>query len=87
MCSAGSDPPPPLSLSTHTYPYAPCMQCNGKEILWQHLKNLYQSDGGAMKDAAGLAMVPKLKYEHVNLTPFSKMRVDLAAQVHALTFS
>lgn len=47
-------------------------------------QNLYQSDGGAMRDAAGLAMVPKLKYEHVNLTSFSKMRVDLAAQVHAL---
>ena len=63
------------------------MQCNGKEILWQHLKNLYQSDGGAMRDAAGLAMVPKLKYEHVNLTSFSKMRVDLAAQVHAQELS
>ena len=29
----------------------------------------------------GLRLVPKLKYEHVNLTSFSKMRVDLAAQV------
>ena len=29
-------------------------------------------------------MVPKLKYEHVHLTSFSKMRVDLAAQVYAL---
>ncbi len=27
-------------------------------------------------------MVPKLKYEHIKLTSFSKMRVDLAAQVH-----
>ncbi len=26
-------------------------------------------------------MVPKLKYEHIHLTSFSKMRVDLAAQV------
>ena len=26
-------------------------------------------------------MVPKLKFEHINLTPFAKMRVDLAAQV------
>ena len=36
------------------------------------------------KDTAkptGLRLVPKLKYEHVNLTSFSKMRVDLAAQV------
>ena len=28
-----------------------------------------------------LSLVPKLKYEHVFLTSFSKMRVDLAAQV------
>ena len=27
--------------------------------------------------------VPKLKYEHVYLTNFSKMRVDLAVQVHS----
>ena len=26
-------------------------------------------------------MIPKLCYEHINLTPFAKMRVDLAAQV------
>ena len=26
-------------------------------------------------------MVPKLKFEHLHLTSFSKMRVDLAAQV------
>lgn len=31
--------------------------------------------------APGLALVPKLKYEHVYLTSFSRMRVDLAAQV------
>ena len=30
---------------------------------------------------AGLRQVPKLKYEHIKLTSFSKMRVDLAAQV------
>ena len=27
-------------------------------------------------------MVPKLKFEHIHLTSFSKMRVDLAAQVY-----
>lgn len=26
-------------------------------------------------------MIPKLKYEHINLSSFAKMRVDLAAQV------
>ena len=29
-------------------------------------------------------MLPKLKYEHVFLTSYSKMRVDLAAQVRKL---
>ena len=50
-----------------------------------HLLDLYNSDGGK---ASGLALVPKLKFEHIHLTSFSKMRVDLATQVcsfmHAL---
>ena len=29
----------------------------------------------------GLSLLPKLKREHIELTSFSKMRVDLAAQV------
>lgn len=29
----------------------------------------------------GLSLVPKLKYEHINLTSYSRMRVGLAAQV------
>ena len=29
----------------------------------------------------GLKLVPKLKYDHVNLTPYSVMNVRLAAQV------
>ena len=55
-------------------------QCNGKEISWSHLVDLYMCDRGN-KETPGLVLVPKLKYEHVYLTSFSKMRVDLAAQV------
>ena len=40
--------------------------------------NLYYKE---TTEAVGLRLVPKLKYEHVHLTTFSKMRVDLAAQV------
>ena len=29
----------------------------------------------------GIQIVPKLKLEHIQLSAFSKMRVDLAAQV------
>ena len=54
-------------------------QVNGKEILWSHLVDLYYNNRS--KSNPGLALIPKLKYEHVNLTSFSKMRVDLAAQV------
>lgn len=46
-------------------------------MLWDHLKHLYETDTAP---GVGTRMIPKLKYEHVNLTPFSKMRVDLAAQ-------
>lgn len=34
-----------------------------------------------MRGGLGLRLLPKLKYEHLHLTSFSKMRVDLAAQV------
>ena len=35
-----------------------------------------------LREFPGLAIVPKLKRENVDLTSFSKMRVDLAAQVY-----
>ena len=46
-----------------------------------HLMQLYDIDKGK---GSGLAMVPKLKYEHIHLTSFSKMRVDFAAQVRLI---
>ena len=54
------------------------MQNNGEEISWQHVVNLYYRDTAKPE---GLRQVPKLKYEHIKLTSFSKMRADLAAQV------
>lgn len=53
-------------------------QNNGKSISRQHLVDLYKRDKGK---GTGLAIVPKLKYEHHYLTSFAKMRVDLAVQV------
>ena len=35
-----------------------------------------------MGEASSLALLPKLKYEHIHLTSFTKIRVDLAAHVH-----
>ena len=53
-------------------------QLNESSISWQYLVALYERDTGK---ATGLAMVPKLKFEHIHLSSFAKMRVDLAAQV------
>lgn len=52
---------------------------NGGDILRSHLWQLYY--GNRSSQTPGLTLVPKLKFEHVHLTSFSKMRVDLAAQV------
>eukprot|EP00731_Ephydatia_muelleri_P035362 Em0117g3a len=54
------------------------LKCRGKIITWDHLKWVYNVDTA---QGAGLRLLPKLKLEHINLTSFSKMRVDLAAQV------
>ena len=51
------------------------IQCNGKNILWKHLEQLYEED---TSKEAGLRLIPKLKCEHVHLNSFSKIRVDLA---------
>ncbi len=38
------------------------------------------------KGSSGLTLIPKFKLEHIKLTSYSTMRVDLAAQVyHAIT--
>ena len=42
------------------------------------MKRFYNEDSSA---GMGLRMVPKLKYEHLHISSFSAMRVDLAAQV------
>jgi len=46
-------------------------------ISWSHLRALYERD----RLDNELSLVPKLRYEHIYLTGFSKMRVDLATQV------
>ena len=56
-------------------------QNNGKGISWSHLTELYHRD---TSPGMGIRIVPKLKFEHISLTSFSKMHVDLAAQVRIL---
>lgn len=69
---------------THTiivHCYSSNIQCNGQNIRWDYIIKLYERNVGAITETPGLSMVPKLKYEHIKLTSFSKMRVDLAAEV------
>ena len=57
------------------------MQKDGKHISWRHLEELYRRDGGAFRDASGLSLLHKIMFEHTKLMSYSKMHVDLAAQV------
>ena len=59
-------------------------QCNGMPMPWSHVEKLYKEDTRADLTTSGLHLVPKLKFEHIYLSSFSKMRVDLAAQVCAV---
>ena len=54
------------------------LQYNGKNIIIVVTSDLYNWD---TRRGLGLWMVPKFKFEHISLTPFLKMRIDLAAQV------
>ena len=54
---------------------------NGQDISWQHLVRLFERHCTMKHAAPGLSILPRLRYEHLHLTSYSKMRVDLAAQV------
>ena len=56
-------------------------QCNGQNIDWQLFFRLYEANAGWVTETLGVSIVHKLKHEHLRLTYFSKMRVDLAVQV------
>jgi hypothetical protein len=49
---------------------------NSQFLLWKYISDLYYSDL-----ELGLHQLPKLTIEHVMLTSYSKMRINLAAQV------
>ena len=46
-----------------------------------------QQQAAAKCSTSSSSLAPKLKHEHVYRTSFSMMRVDLAAQVHIVTYS
>ena len=57
------------------------LQINGKDISWQHLVKLYEENAGQSTDTLDLVLLHKVKYDHVYLNSYSKMKVNLAAQV------
>ena len=59
--------------------YLAAQQYN-KDISWTHLTELYEMN----RAGGGLALLHKLKFEHIHLSSYSKMRVDLAAQASKL---
>lgn len=56
-------------------------QINGKDILWRHLYTLYEAKMEMSTRSKGLYMLKKLSREHLHLTSYSRMRVDLAVEV------
>ena len=55
------------------------------EIEWCHMKELYEKITNVSIASNGISILPKLKQEHINLTSYSRMRVDLAAQVSLIS--
>ena len=61
------------------------LKINGQDIKWDTIVQLYNKHCLASTSAPGLSILHKLRYEHIHLTSYSKMRVDLAAQVQCIT--
>jgi hypothetical protein len=57
------------------------LQVQGQYIEWEQLLDLRRKLADMSLSSRGLSLVPKLKRELLKLTSFSRMRVDLAAQV------
>lgn len=55
------------------------LQKNGKHISWEHVRKIYREDMASPH--LGVSICHKLSKQHLYLTPYSKMRVYLAAQV------
>ncbi len=55
---------------------------NDHHLIWKHIVNLYNKDL-----ECGLHVLPKLTFDHIKLTSYSSMRVNLAVQVLSGTIS
>ena len=57
------------------------IQINDMHISWKQLVQLYEAKMALGLRSSGLYLLSKSTLEHINLTSFSRMRVNLAAQV------
>ena len=57
-----------------------CYKCTVQWSTNQFVQDVYEKNLGSISNV-GVSLVHKLTLEYTNLTSFSKMRVDLAAQV------
>ena len=53
---------------------------SGMHLMWKHIAQFYYTDVDS-----GLRLIPKISYEHINLTRYSCMNVRLAVQVLSST--
>ena len=67
-----------LVTNIHAFIQASVSYCSAMD--WRYVVQLYEQNARSAVNQ-GICFVPKIKYEHVHLTNFSKMHVDLAAQV------
>ena len=52
------------------------IQKDDQHISWEHLVRVFNRS----QTASGLSLLPRLKKDHISLTSYSRMRVNLAAQ-------
>ena len=59
-----------------------CLWKDGSYLLWEHIAKMWREDAHNQ-----LKLLPKITYNHIHLTPYSKMTVSFAAQVPSQTIS
>ena len=57
------------------------LQIRGQDISWKHLEHLCEVRTSLRQRSGGLYLLKKLSMEHIKLTSYSRMRVNLAAEV------
>ena len=83
-----SDPPHLIKTARNCISNSGAGRCSrfmwndGSYILWSQIKEMFYDDQNH-----GLHLLPKLTYDHINLTSYSVMNVRLAVQVLSTTMS